>query len=120
MKDPMRLDFSKNIFLAAFLGLAFASRVYSQSINGAGSTSTNFQKIGMGARAVGMGESFLSVADDSTASFWNPAGLILAKGTQFSLTHGEWMMGVTHEFFAFSQNIDQDGAFGGSVGYLGT
>ncbi len=91
-----------------------------QEVNGPGSTSTNFQKIGMGARAVGMGESFISVADDSTASFWNPAGLILAKGTQFSLTHGEWLIGVTHEFFAFSQNIDRDGAFGGSVGYLGT
>src|SRR5258708_37140292 len=73
-------------------------------VNGAGSTSTNFQKIGMGARAVGMGEAFSSVSDDATAVFWNPAGLILAKGTQFNLTHAEWLQGVTNEFFAFSQN----------------
>jgi hypothetical protein len=28
------------------------------------------------------------------------------------------LIGVTHEFFAFSQNIGKDGGFGGSVGYL--
>ena len=88
--------------------------------NGAGSTSTNFQKIGMGARASAMGDSFTAVSDDATAMFWNPAGLVLAKGTQFNLTHGEWLLGVTHEFFAFSQNLDNDGAFGGSLGYMGT
>src|SRR5579862_1504726 len=64
-------------------------------VNGAGSTSTNFQKIGEGARAVAMGEAFSSVSDDATAVFWNPAGLILAKGTQFNLTHAEWLQGVT-------------------------
>ncbi|HJT22968.1 MAG TPA: PorV/PorQ family protein [bacterium] len=90
----------------------------SQQVSGAGSTSTNFQKIGMGARASAMGNSFTAVSDDSTAVFWNPAGLELAKGTQFSLTQGQWLLGVTHEFFSFSQNIDQAGAFGGSFGYL--
>lgn len=89
-----------------------------QQVSGAGSTSTNFQKIGMGARASAMGNSFTGVSDDSTAVFWNPAGLEMAKGTQFSLTQGEWLLGVTHEFFSFSQNIDQAGAFGGSFGYL--
>jgi outer membrane protein OmpA-like peptidoglycan-associated protein len=106
-----------SLFLSAFV---FPCSVNAQQVSGAGSTSTNFQKIGMGARPSGMGNSFTAVSDDATAVFWNPAGLVLAKGTQFSLTHGEWLLGVTHEFFAFSQNIDQDGAFGGSLGYLGT
>ena len=113
---PSFLRFFLPLLLAA-CALPFSA---SAQVDGAGSTSTNFQKIGMGARGVAMGEAFASVADDATAVFWNPAGLILAKGTQFSLTHGEWMVGVTHEFFAFSQNIDRDGAFGMSLGYLGT
>ncbi len=91
----------------------------SAQTSGAGSTSTNFQKIGVGARAVGMGEAFTAVADDPTAMYWNPAGLMLARGTEFNLTHGEWMMGVDSEFFAFSQNMERDGAFGGSINYLG-
>ena len=90
------------------------------SAQGAGSTSTNFQEIGVGARASAMGDSFTAVSNDSTAVFWNPAGLVLAQGTQFSLTQAEWVEGVTSEFFTFSQNIDYDGAFGGSLIYLGT
>jgi len=93
--------------------------VFAQT-TGAGSTSTNFQKISMGARGAAMGDSFSAVADDATAMFWNPAGLVLARGSQFSLTHGEWMQGVDSEYFAFSQNMDQDGAIGGSINYLGS
>lgn len=108
------------LVLGLFLGLSTAPSLAQNQVSGAGSTSTNFQKIGMGARASGMGNAFTGVSDDVNAVFWNPAGLGLAKGTQFTLTHGEWLLGVTHEFFAFSQNIDRDGAFGGSVGYLGS
>src|SRR5579871_5277931 len=106
------------LLLASTLFLFGSLPAAAQQVSGAGSTSTNFQKIGMGARASAMGNSFTGVSDDSTAVFWNPAGLELAKGTQFSLTQGQWLLGVTHEFFSFSQNIDQAGAFGGSFGYL--
>jgi len=34
-----------------------------------------FLLIGPGARATGMGEAFVAVADDPTATYWNPAGL---------------------------------------------
>ena len=115
----VELRLSLTLCLLAALLILFPLSLSAQT-NGAGSTSTNFQKIGMGARAVGMGESFTAVADDATAMFWNPAGLVLAKGTEFNLTHGEWLLGVTHEFFAFTQNLDRDGAFGASLGYMGT
>ncbi len=38
-----------------------------------------FLKIGVGARAVAMGEAFTPIADDATAMFWNPAGLALLQ-----------------------------------------
>jgi len=34
-----------------------------------------FLTIGPGARAAGMGESFVAIADDPTSTYWNPAGL---------------------------------------------
>ncbi|MGC9315763.1 MAG: hypothetical protein ACP5G4_09105, partial [bacterium] len=34
-----------------------------------------FLLIGPGARATGMGEAFVAIADDATATYWNPAGL---------------------------------------------
>jgi hypothetical protein len=35
-----------------------------------------FLRIPVGARAVGMGGAFTAVADDATASWWNPAGMV--------------------------------------------
>ena len=40
----------------------------------------DFLNIGNGARAIGMGGAFVAVADDATATYWNPAGLgLLSK-----------------------------------------
>ncbi len=41
----------------------------------ASSAGVLFLRIGAGVRAAGMGEAFVAVADDATATHWNPAGL---------------------------------------------
>lgn len=43
--------------------------------NKAGGDTYAFLNLGSGARALGMGGAFVAIADDSTASYWNPAGL---------------------------------------------
>ena len=35
----------------------------------------DFLSLGVGARPLGMGGSFSAISDDSTAAYWNPAGL---------------------------------------------
>ena len=40
--------------------------------------------VGSGARALGMGGAFIAVADDATASSWNPAGLIQLEAPEVS------------------------------------
>ncbi len=37
---------------------------------------STFNPVGSGARALGMGNAFIAVADDATAASWNPGGLI--------------------------------------------
>jgi long-subunit fatty acid transport protein len=41
--------------------------------------------VGSGARALGMGGAFIAVADDATASSWNPAGLIQLERPELSI-----------------------------------
>ncbi len=52
-----------------------------------------FLLIGPGARATGMGEAFVALADDPTATYWNPAGLGLhplsSEWQKFELPSGE-------------------------------
>ncbi len=49
-----------------------------------------FLKIGVSARATGMGSAFTGVADDATAVFWNPGGLVNVLGNEVSLNHVAW------------------------------
>lgn len=49
-----------------------------------------FLKIGISARATGMGSAFTGVADDATAVFYNPGGLVNVLGNEVSLNHVSW------------------------------
>lgn len=62
----------KNLFLIGFF-ILFVSTVYSASM----------QAPSIGARATGMGGAFVSVSDDPSALYNNPAGLGLLEGTSF-------------------------------------
>lgn len=44
--------------------------------------------IGSGARAAGMADAFVAVADDATAASWNPAGLVQLERPEISLVGG--------------------------------
>ena len=41
--------------------------------------------LGSGARALGIGGAFLSIADDATAASWNPGGLVQLKKPEVSI-----------------------------------
>jgi hypothetical protein len=84
----------------------------------AGTRAMAFLKIGVGARAIGMGESQVADAGDLYASYWNPAGLAKIQRPQLGLMHNEWFEGINHEFLGFVQPLGNRGAIGGSVIYL--
>jgi len=41
--------------------------------------------VGAGARAAGMADAFVAIADDATAASWNPAGLVQLETPEFSI-----------------------------------
>ena len=48
---------------------------HGDAVAGVSDAAVLFLRIAAGARAAGMGEAFVAVADDATATHWNPAGL---------------------------------------------
>lgn len=62
-----------------------------------GSNTANFLKIGVGARAQGMGCAFTSVADNPSAVYWNAAGLRRLESSQAEFSHQSWYQDVTVE-----------------------
>lgn len=68
----------------------------------AANTGANFLKIGVGARAIGMGSAYTAVADDATAIYWNPAGLSRLSKRELSFMHSEWLLGTKYDFMGYA------------------
>ncbi|MFH0991770.1 MAG: type IX secretion system outer membrane channel protein PorV [bacterium] len=50
-----------------------------------------FLMISPNARSSAMGEAGAALANDASASFWNPAGLAFQNGSEISLSHANWL-----------------------------
>ena len=60
-----------------------------------------FLEIGVSARAVAMGESFISIADDASAVFYNPAGMMKIYEKEFMFSHIDYAVDMNYEFGSF-------------------
>ena len=65
-----------------------------------GTVALQFLKLGVDARAVGMGEAYTAVTDDISSVYWNPAGLAPAFENQVFVSHTNWPADIMHEFGA--------------------
>ena len=82
-----------------------------------------FMADGGGARALGMGGAFVAVADDASATFFNPAGIVDAQSIELMLMHSERFGDlVDRDYFSYVHPLKGDGwasgAFGISVIHL--
>jgi len=114
MTSDRRLSFALALALALSLvlgaGAASAQGVGSERV---GTSGGNFLKIGLGARAVGMGEAFVAVANDASAIYWNSAGVASLIRTEVAVSHVEWPADIGYEHIAY---IMPSRKLGGSVG----
>ena len=79
-----------------------------------GTSSATFLKIGVGARAEGLGESFVAVANDPSAIFWNPAGLASMQRQEMAFNHISWPGDIGYEHLAYVLPVHR---LGGSLGF---
>jgi hypothetical protein len=83
-----------------------------------GTTGASFLKIGVGARAVGMGGAFVAVSDDATSSYWNPAGLCQLRQQEITFTHNEWLQDVKYEYLGYGFPLGKRSSLGFGFIYL--
>ncbi|HPT70655.1 MAG TPA: PorV/PorQ family protein [Candidatus Cloacimonadota bacterium] len=67
-----------------------------------GTASLQFLKLGIDARATGMGEAYTAVTNDISSVYWNPAGLALIPQQQAFFSHTSWPSDIMHDFVAAS------------------
>ena len=74
--------------------------------------------LGIGARASAMGNAFLSLANDATAIYWNPSGLVQLTDKQLVFSHALWLSDTENEYLAFTFPLGNRMVVGGSVMYF--
>jgi hypothetical protein len=87
--------------LAFFLLIIISGFLFAASTS-KGKTGMSFLKVGVDARAMGMGGAYTALTSDASATYWNPAGLVNAKSSNVLFNHNEWIEDVRGEFAALS------------------
>ena len=100
------------------LGMALGTGVYAYN---AGEKSSAFLKIGQGARAAGLAGAYSAIADESSAIYWNPAGLIQIKDKECSFMYHRPMTEVEGLSYSSLSLVipSQNEAIGQNLVYLG-
>ena len=80
----------KRVVILTTILLVLPSLALAAGFAKVGTFGGQFLKIGVSARATGMGSAFTGVADDATAVFWNPGGLVNVLGNEVSVNHVDW------------------------------
>ena len=88
------------------------------TITKVGTTSAQFLKLGVGARAIALGGSFVAEASDLSALYWNPAGLAKLRGNALQLAHTEYLAEINYNFAAFGANMGDLGTLAFSIIFL--
>jgi len=104
LRKRVRSPFARliNLFLLT-LGLILFTSPVIHAFDKIGTTGATFLKIGIGARATSLAGAFVSLADDPSASYWNPGGLgfqrIMAVEGGYNLWFGGIKQGYLYSVF---------------------
>lgn len=98
--------------------LSVHSGVYAQ-----GEAAVPFLLLAPDSRAAALGESNAGLADNSSAIFWNPAGIAFLSGSEVSFTHSKWLpqfnLDLFYEYLTYRQYIeDIDGSITASITFM--
>jgi len=101
----------KYLFIVLFV---VSTTNFAQSSN-IGTSVANFLKIGVGARAVAMGEAYTAISDEATAAYWNPGGLGFMENQSANFSYTDWIFDTNLNFFSVVLPTEDLGTFAVSL-----
>jgi hypothetical protein len=119
MKEIKNRKYWKNIILTSIFAILLPMTTFAQDGSGQGGTRSNFT-FGFGARAMGLGNAYVAMADDPTAVYWNPAGLDYIYQQSLTFFHASLPEGGLYDFFGYAYPTLDLGTFAIGIGRIGT
>ena len=115
-KNKMKMFLSFSLVLLTFL--AIPAKSYAQ-----GEAAVPFLLLAPDSRFSAIGETGTGLADNSSAIFWNPAGIAFLTGSEVSITHSNWLpqfnLDLFYDYISFRTYIeDISGSVTSSITYM--
>lgn len=96
----------------AVIGLFSPCLMHGQGVSKTGTTAATFLEIPVGASAVAMGNSFVSLASDATSLYWNAAGSAWLVQSEVLAVHTNWIADTRFDYAAFVLPVEDFGTLG--------
>ncbi|HDL01962.1 MAG TPA: PorV/PorQ family protein [candidate division Zixibacteria bacterium] len=110
---------TRNIGIVILCLFLFSSRLFAGDINAdAGTSSFPFLKINISARAVAMGGAFTGLANDESALYYNPAGIISIEDTKYIVGYHDYFFDMQSGFLGYVKPINIKRTIGFYLSYL--
>jgi hypothetical protein len=102
-------------FIFCLLSLTFAQ----QKPTRVGTTMANFLEYGFGSAAASMGDAYVSMVEDVSAIYWNPAGLAFMPQNEAQFVIQPWILDIKSTFAAVGLVVPSIGTLGLGLIYTG-
>jgi len=84
-----------------------------------GTTAAAFLEIGAGARAQAMGGAYVSISEDATSMYWNPAGIGDVSGVEIVVSHTNWIFETNYDYIGIVSAVGDMFTVGANVTSFG-
>lgn len=107
-----------NIITLLGIVVIMSSQVLGQGVTKAGTTAGSFLAIDVGPRGTGMGGAYVSVANDVTAMYWNPAGIAGLSSFEATFSNTQWIADLSFNYAGAVVRLEDFGSIGVNATFL--
>ena len=100
------------ILLLLIIIILLCYNTKAQDFTKIGTSSAQFLKIPVGAKATAMAGTFTAIVDNASAMYWNPSGISNQRNFQVYVSHTQWIADIDHNFLGLTVPIDEQSTFG--------
>ena len=83
-----------------------------------GTTTGEFLELGVGGRAIAMGEAYTAVTSGADSLYWNPAGLTRIESRDATFMHAAYLGSSSYDYAAYGQRAGESGVVGLGLQYF--
>jgi hypothetical protein len=106
------------LFILGLL-LVFNAQAQAQEVTKVGTTAASFLVIDVGPRGTGMGSAYVSLANDATAMYWNPAGIARLNNFAATFCNTKWIADLSFNYAGAVLSLGNLGNIGVNATFLG-